>query len=96
MIDLDHEFDAGSGIVISALTKAQIDNLVTLGKVWDFLKYHYPAVTTGTRHWDFELLRGAARRPGGTDREAGYSVIGDWARCLGPCTAVRFMPHVAG
>ncbi len=30
VLDLDHEFDGGSGIRISELTKVQIDNLVTL------------------------------------------------------------------
>ena len=56
-IDLDREFDAGSGVVISTLTPAQIENLAMLGKVWGFLKYHHPAVTTGSRHWDYDLLR---------------------------------------
>jgi len=56
-VDFDHEFDAGSGIVLNKLSKIQIDNLATLGKVWGFLKYHHPAVTAGTRQWDFDLFR---------------------------------------
>jgi len=56
-LDLDHEFDRGSGVSITGLTTVQIENLATLGKVWGFLKYHHPAVTAGTRQWDFDLLR---------------------------------------
>ena len=56
-IDLDHEFDGGSGIVLSELTKTQIENLAMLGKVWGFLKYHHPSVTAGKHHWDYELFR---------------------------------------
>ena len=64
-LDLDQQFDAGSGIVISDLSPAQIENLAMLGKVWGFLKYHHPAVTTGTRHWDYELFRVLPARPCG-------------------------------
>ena len=56
-VDLDHEFDEGSRIAIDALSPAQIDNLVTLAKVWGFLKYHHPAVTEGKHPWDYELFR---------------------------------------
>jgi hypothetical protein len=47
-LNLDHEFDRGSGITVSTLTPPQIENLAVLGKVWGFLKYHHPAVTNGT------------------------------------------------
>jgi len=33
-LDLDHEFDRGSRITITDLSKVQIENLTTLGKVW--------------------------------------------------------------
>jgi hypothetical protein len=49
-IDLDHEFDGGSGIVLSQLTNTQIENLALLGKVWGFLKYHHQSVIAGKRH----------------------------------------------
>jgi hypothetical protein len=56
-IEKDHEFDQGSGIAVKALGPVQIENLVTLGKVWGFLKYHHPVVMAGQRHWDYELFR---------------------------------------
>ena len=53
----DHEFDNGSRIAIDRFSSMQIENLVTLGRVWGFLKYHHPLVTSGQRRWDYELFR---------------------------------------
>ena len=39
------------------LSKIQISNLAFLGKVWGFLKYHHPKVTSGYYNWDSELFR---------------------------------------
>lgn len=50
VVDLDKEFDGGSGIVMKDLTKTQVANLAMLGKVWGFLKYHHPAIAAGKRH----------------------------------------------
>lgn len=57
VLETDIEFLEGSGIVLERLSSAQIDRLVLLGRVWGYLKHHHPAVTSGTRHWDFELFR---------------------------------------
>ena len=76
VLDLDKEFDAGSGIALKSLTKIQIDNLAMLGKIWGFLKYHHPIVTAGKRHWDYELFphpaasAGRGRRGGRAIRRA--------------------------
>jgi hypothetical protein len=53
----DTMFDGGSSVVLDDLSKVQIENLATLGKVWGFLKYHHPRVTSGQKHWDYELFR---------------------------------------
>ena len=53
----DHEFDNGSRIAPDSLSPVQTENLVTLGRVWGFLKYHHPLVTSGQRRWDYELFR---------------------------------------
>ena len=55
--ELDKEFDAGSGINLSGLSKENMDNLVLLGKVWGFLKYHHPEIAKGNYNWDYELFR---------------------------------------
>ena len=65
-IDLDHQFDRGSGVVLSDLTAPQIANLALLGKVWGFLKYHHQSVIAGKYHWDYELLRVLPTSAGGT------------------------------
>ena len=55
----DKEFDNGSGIDISTemLNGALSDDLVLLGKVWGFLKYHHPSLSKGDYNWDYELFR---------------------------------------
>src|SRR5450631_1324890 len=88
VLDLDHEFDDGSGIRISQLTKVQIDNLVTLGKVWGFLKYYYPKITSGERHWDYELFRVLPAILSARDHKAANAALQRWIVGLGavvPC-----------
>jgi hypothetical protein len=88
VLDTDHEFDAGSGMSISALTKLQIDNLVTLGKVWGFLKYYHPKVTSGDRHWDYDLFRVLPKILAAPDRAAANAALQQWIDSLGsvsPC-----------
>lgn len=57
VLDRDQEFLSGSRVTVDEPTPRQIENLVLLGQVWGFLKYHHPAVTGGRFHWDFELFR---------------------------------------
>lgn len=88
--DADHAFDAGSRITLTTLTPAQADNLVILGKVWGFLKYHHPVVTSGRLQWDYQLLRVLPRVLAAPDRAAGNAVLQAWVEALGevpPCTA---------
>jgi C-terminal processing protease CtpA/Prc len=86
-LDLDHEFDRGSGIVLSELSKTQIENLVTLGKVWGFLKYHHPAIAAGQHHWDYDLFRVLPQVLAATDRAAANAVLRQWIAALGPVGA---------
>jgi C-terminal processing protease CtpA/Prc len=88
-IDLDHEFDGGSGIVLGELTPAQIENLTTLGKVWGFLKYHHPSVVAGKLHWDYELFRLLPAVLSAGDPQAAHAAVSSWVRRLGdvpPCS----------
>ncbi len=87
-LDRDHEFDGGSGISISDLTKIQVDNLVTLGKVWGFLKYYHPRVTSGDRHWDYDLFRVLPKILAAKNHAAANAVLEQWIGSLGavpPC-----------
>jgi hypothetical protein len=83
-LDLDPEFDRGSGIALSELSKTQIDNLAALCKVWGFLKYHHPAVASGQRHWDYDLFRVLPQVLSAADRTAANAAMLKWIAALGP------------
>jgi C-terminal processing protease CtpA/Prc len=83
LLDTDAEFAQGSKIAPSALSPVQIANLATLGKVWGFVKYHHPAVTSGKRHWDFDLLRVMPSVLAASDRTAANTAIAKWVAALG-------------
>ena len=87
-IDLDHQFDGGSGIAMNQLTPMQIENLATLGKVWGFLKYHHPQITSGQRHWDYDLFRILPTVLAAQDRPTANAALLHWVENLGtvmPC-----------
>jgi len=80
----DHEFDSGSRIVLSSLTPMQVSNLVTLAQVWGLLKYHHPAVTSGQRHWDYDLLRILPAVLAAPDLAHANDALLAWIEKLGP------------
>jgi C-terminal processing protease CtpA/Prc len=87
-LDLDHKFEGGSGVSVNALTAVQTQNLVTLGKVWGFLKYYHPQVTTGQRHWDYDLFRIVPAILDAHDRVTANTALLRWIENLGtipPC-----------
>jgi hypothetical protein len=84
VVDSDHEFDGGSGIAVTHLSSVQIDNLATLGKVWGFLKYHHPSITSGQHHWDYDLFRVLPAVVAATDRASANAVLLHWIDGLGP------------
>lgn len=53
----DTTFNKGSAVSINELTPNTVNDLAILGKVWGFLKYYHPEMTTGNYNWDYELLR---------------------------------------
>jgi C-terminal processing protease CtpA/Prc len=83
-IEKDHAFDKGSGIAIQSLNPAQIENLLTLGKVWGFLKYHHPVVVSGERHWDYDLFRVMPAILAAPGRAEANTAILRWIDTLGP------------
>src|SRR5882672_4332019 len=87
-IERDHQFDASSGINLTILSTIQIENLVTLGKVWGFLKYHHSRVTSGEYHWDYELFRVLPAILAAHDHASANGALEDWIAKLGavdPC-----------
>jgi C-terminal processing protease CtpA/Prc len=90
VLDRDHEFDAGSKVAIAGLTPVQVDDLVLLGKVWGFLKYHHPEVVAGRRHWDYDLFRALPRVLAARGRDGGRKAITEWVASVGeapPCVS---------
>ncbi len=88
-LDLDHEFDAGSRVSLTGLSKAQVENLVLLGKVWGYLKYHHPEITGGKRHWDYDLFRVMPTVLAVDNRTEANAVMQKWIAGLGdvpPCS----------
>ncbi|HWY44756.1 MAG TPA: S41 family peptidase [Candidatus Sulfotelmatobacter sp.] len=90
VLERDNQFDGGSGILISSeISKIQVENLATLGKVWGFLKYHHPKVTTGQIHWDYELLRVLPQVLSANDRATANTLLVKWIDGLGPVAACK-------
>jgi C-terminal processing protease CtpA/Prc len=85
-LEQDRQFDSGSGIVLGNLTDLQVDNLVTLGKVWGFLKYHHPQVTSGQRQWDYDLFRILPAILNAQDRPTANAALLGWTEKLGSVT----------
>lgn len=82
-LDLDHEFEDSSRIALTQLTPNQTTQLTTLGKVWGFLKYHHPRVTSGKIHWDFELFRVMPSILAARNRTEANAVLVRWIAGLG-------------
>jgi C-terminal processing protease CtpA/Prc len=82
-VNTEHEFADGSRVTVASLSSGQIDNLNTLGKVWGFLKYHHPAVTSGKYHWDFELFRILPAILAANSRPQANELLANWIDRLG-------------
>lgn len=77
------------------LTAEKIDDLALLGKVWGFLKYHHPRVTSGQLPWDRELLRIIPAVLPTRDREETRRVLASWLEQVGepdPCSPCADQP----
>jgi len=64
--------------VTGPLSAVQTANLALLAKVWGFVKYHHPAVTTGGIDWDSELILALPDLLDAGDAEAGQDAILAW------------------
>ncbi len=87
----DKEFDNGSNINITTdmLEPTLAADLVLLGKVWGFMKYHHPAVAKGQYNWDYELFRMLPDYLKASDRPA---ALASWMEQYGelpPCISCQ-------
>jgi C-terminal processing protease CtpA/Prc len=83
ILERDTEFATGSGIAVTGLSRTQVENLTVLARVWGFLKYHHPRVTSGELHWDFELFRVLPAVLAATDAQARNGALVAWVRHIG-------------
>lgn len=65
-----------------AQTHTQVAQLVTLGKVWGFLKYYHPDAAMGNPDWDSELIRMIPLVEGVKTGKAFDSLLESWYRSL--------------
>ncbi|MCT2534746.1 S41 family peptidase [Aquibacillus koreensis] len=65
------------------LTKANLDNLYTLGKVWGFLKYYHPNVADGEFDFDQELMGILPEIMKAENADERDGVLIDWIVSLG-------------
>lgn len=100
IIELDREFVNGSNIALDSLSAVQLENLVVLAKVWGFLKYHHPRVTSGAVQWDFELFRVLASVLAASDASERNAALLGWIEQLGdvpqcdPCASPPSDAHL--
>ena len=80
--DEDRQFDKGSGIKMLGISPDTISNLVVLGKVWGFLKYHHPSVAEGKYNWDYELFRILPRYLKARSKNRRNAVLAGWVDTL--------------
>jgi C-terminal processing protease CtpA/Prc len=66
-----------------------VENLTLLGKVWGFLKYHHPQVTSGKRQFDYDLLRVLPAILAARDRRAADRELVHWIQGLGDSGACK-------
>ncbi|MCI1190122.1 S41 family peptidase [Hymenobacter sp. DH14] len=83
----DTAFRHGSGIALDNLSKAQIENLAVLGRVWGFVKYYHPAVARGDYNWDAEMLRILPKVLAAKTTAERNAVLSAWLTGLGPVPA---------
>lgn len=94
--ELDTEFDEGSPIERLDLSDLQVRNLVLLGKVWGFVKYHHPRVVEGELNWDYELFRVMSAVLEAPDRASAARTMAGWLGGLGeppPCEPCVELPE---
>nr|WP_295929407.1 S41 family peptidase [uncultured Dyadobacter sp.] len=88
---LDKEFDGGSKVALGPglpLSPELTADLVTLGKVWGFVKYHHPAVAEGNYNMDYELFRVATPYIAAKTGAERQKVMLNWVNRFGPVKTI--------
>ena len=67
-----------------SLSDIQHENLVLLGQVWGFLKYHHPTIAGGELDWDQELVQLLPQYLALKETDARSKILVEWIDKLGP------------
>lgn len=79
--DKDIEFDGGSKIKFSDISKDDVQDLAKLSKVWGVVKYYHPKAISGDINMDYELFR---IMPLILEENADVNaLLNDWIKSLG-------------
>lgn len=84
------EYTKGSKVEFGSLTKDDINDLVLLGKVWGFLKYHHPAVASGKYNWDYELFKILPDYLEAGNTSSRNELLSNWISDLGDIPACNY------
>ncbi len=86
----DSTYWQGSNINITSISAQQVTDLALLGRVWGFLKYHHPKVTSGDVNWDYALFPIITKIMDSKSTTERDKTLLDWINNLGnikPCTS---------
>jgi C-terminal processing protease CtpA/Prc len=79
----DTTINDSSKVSLGELNEQRVEDLVLLGKIWGFLKYHHPKVASGDLNWDFELFRFLQRYPAELTTRQRDQLLTEWIVSLG-------------
>ena len=87
--------DSCSGVTISSYDQQTVDNLYTLCKVWGFLKYYHPVISTGKYDWDKDLFQVMPKILNVKSKQERATVLENWVSKYGEITSSSPMPDIS-
>jgi hypothetical protein len=79
----DSTYWRGSNINITSVSAQQVTDLALLGRIWGFLKYHHPKVTSGNVNWDYALFSIIPKVLASKNTAERDKILLDWINNLG-------------
>lgn len=76
------DYSDRSGFVVKNVDSVKVDNLVVLGKVWGFAKYHHPVFADSIYNIDYELFE-LLPKVAYADKGERNAILFDWVNGLG-------------
>lgn len=80
---------------LKAATQFEIDKLVTIGKVWGFLKYYHPNITEKKIDWDSVLIESIPKILASEKKEEFRKILDDLLNVAGPVKKCTVCPNLS-